>query len=324
MKEPCVPNSNVSKATQDLLMWHERLAHVHFSKLQKLARAGYLPKHIATCDIPICASCQFGKAHKRNKMDGQNNKIGSKNATKPGDLVHMDQAESSTPGRPLTFSGKNNPEKVFIITIFVDHISKKVFVEFQHTTSSQETLKSKARMEMEAYKDKVKIKAFHADNGFFKAQHFRLQLEEKGQYISFCGVGAHHQNGTAERFICTIVERARTSLLHAYAHWSIHIKMELWTFSVRYIIDQWNNTPHNDLDFQTPNEVFSNTNLDKSTSEKLKRYNRLPLFHTFGCPVYVLDAKAQDNKRHINGCLKLELESSWVIQGLMQALYLGF
>ena len=48
--------------------------------------------------------------------------------TKPGDLIHMDQAQSSTPGRPLTFSGKNNAIKIFYVTVLIDSISKKVFL----------------------------------------------------------------------------------------------------------------------------------------------------------------------------------------------------
>ena len=44
--------------------------------------------------------------------------------------------------------------------------------------------------------------------------------------------------------------------------------MELWTFSVRYIIDQWNNTPHKDLKLLTPNEVFYYINLDTITQQK--------------------------------------------------------
>ena len=82
-------------------------------------------------------------------------------------------------------------------------------------------------MEMDAYKDKVKIKAFHDDNGVFKAQKFRINLEKLKQNITFCGVGAHHQNGIAERNIRTIIEKARTILLHAHAHWSTPLKMEL-------------------------------------------------------------------------------------------------
>ena len=58
------PDSNVSKATHDLQTWHECLGHMQFDSIQSLARSGYLPKHIANCDKPVCASCQFGKAHK--------------------------------------------------------------------------------------------------------------------------------------------------------------------------------------------------------------------------------------------------------------------
>ena len=65
-----LPNSNVSKVTQELLKWHERLAHNNFDVLQQLAREGYLPIEIATCEKPICASCQIGKAHKRDNIQG--------------------------------------------------------------------------------------------------------------------------------------------------------------------------------------------------------------------------------------------------------------
>ena len=34
--------------------------------------------------------------------------------TKSGDLIHMDHAQSSTPGRPLIFSVKNNTIEIFM------------------------------------------------------------------------------------------------------------------------------------------------------------------------------------------------------------------
>jgi len=39
----------------------------------------------------------------------------------------------------------------------------------------------------------VNIKHYHADNGRFKGKLFSKSIEEKGQTISFCGIGAHHQ-----------------------------------------------------------------------------------------------------------------------------------
>ena len=68
--------------------------------------------------------------------------------------------------------------------------------------------------------------------------------------------------------------------------------MELWTFAVRYIVDQWNDTPRKDLDNNTPNEIFANVKNTLPKEKQIIRYNRLPYYHTFGCPVYVLDAKA--------------------------------
>ena len=73
--------------------------------------------------------------------------------------------------------------------------------------------------------------------------------------------------------------------------------MELWTFAVRYIADQWNDSPHKDLNMQTPNEVFANVKPTLKENEQRKRYNRLPYYHTFGCPVYVLNSKHQDGKK---------------------------
>ena len=90
----------------------------------------------------------------------------------------MDQAESSTPGIPLTYSGRNNKNKIHIITVFVDQISKKYFVEFQHSTNAKETLSSKINMEREAFQENIKISSFHADNGVFKAKQFQNHLQK--------------------------------------------------------------------------------------------------------------------------------------------------
>lgn len=163
---------------------------------------------------------------------------------------------SSTPGRPLTYSGNNNKKKIHIITLFVDHISKKIFAEFQQTTSSNETLISKQNMEREAFNEGIKIKSFHTDNGVFKSQQFRDNLNELQQNITFSGVGAHHQNGIAERHIRIVIEQSLTQLLHARQQWKSTLNIELWTFSVRYSIDIWNNTPKENLHYQTPNQSF--------------------------------------------------------------------
>jgi len=63
-----------------------------------------LPSRITKAEKVICAECQIGKAHSKS---ADKSTIVSKDKIKePGDLIHMDQAESSTPVRLLTYSGK--------------------------------------------------------------------------------------------------------------------------------------------------------------------------------------------------------------------------
>jgi hypothetical protein len=63
---PMPPTTDNLTAKQKLLLrWHNRLSHMNFQKLQDLARIGALPKSILGCDLPLCCSCQLGKAHRR-------------------------------------------------------------------------------------------------------------------------------------------------------------------------------------------------------------------------------------------------------------------
>ena len=63
------------------------------------------------------------------------------------------------------------------------------------------------------------MKHYHADNGRFADEGFKNDLNDKDQTITFCGVGAHHQNGIVESKNRTLTEGARTLLLHAIRMW---------------------------------------------------------------------------------------------------------
>ena len=133
---------NLTNAQRALLHWHNKLDHMGFTQLKDLAKRGYLPPTIATAQKVICPACQQGKAIKITA--NKDNKIVKDTVViNPGDLIHMDQAESSTPGRPLTHSGKNNKRKILVVSLFVDSISKKIFCEFQDSTGAEETIKAK-------------------------------------------------------------------------------------------------------------------------------------------------------------------------------------
>ena len=221
----CKPYASLSKNARLLLHYHNILDHMGFEDLKDLARKGFLPHNISLAEKVVCAACQMGKAHKLAR--GKTPIVNKEDITDPGDLVHMDQAESTNPGRPLTHSGRNCKQKIHVVTIFIDSISKKVYAGFQRSTNAKETVNSKLEFEIDSMYSGVGLKSFRADNGIFKSTEFKLDLTEKDQRITFCGVGARHQNGVAERHIRTFVEKARTVLLNASAKWPGKIKMEL-------------------------------------------------------------------------------------------------
>ena len=86
-----------------LLHYHNILDHMGFGALRDLAKEGYLPRKIADAENVVCAACHIGKGHKRAAE--KDHSIISGNIKEPGDVVHMDQVEFTTPGRPMIASG---------------------------------------------------------------------------------------------------------------------------------------------------------------------------------------------------------------------------
>jgi len=93
-----------------------------------------------------------------------------------------------------------------------------VFCHLQVSLNATETLTGKHLIEREAQNGGVDVCSYRGDNGVFQLLEFQKDLEIRGQTIKFSGVGAHHQNGVAERAIRTITECARTMILHTIIH----------------------------------------------------------------------------------------------------------
>ncbi len=198
----------------------------------------------------------------------------------------MDQYVVPVKGRTLTNSSRPN-EKYSGGTIFVDHASGRIFLHNQISLRSGETLIGKRLVEREAHLSGRRLTSFHADNGVFTSQEFREDLARKQQTISFSGVGAHHQNGVAERHIKTISYLARAMLLHAALQWPKTHDVELWSFCLEHAVYIWNNLPG--VDGLTP--------LEKWTGCRSPNHDHVRRLHPWGCPSYVLDPKLQDGKR---------------------------
>ena len=279
-EEPNLPNDQALWT-----YWHNKLGHLPNLRIRAMARAGRLPRKLAECRIPLCPSCVFGKATRRPwKQKGQQTGLNKGHTiTSPGDCVSIDQLESPTPGFIGQVKGPILTRKRYqVTTVFVDQYSDLTYLHHQLTTSGDDTLEAKTAFETYAASHGVTIRHYHADNGRFAENKFLAAAQSKGQTVSFCGVGAHFQNGVAEKRIRDLQDSARTMLIHATRRWPSAISVHLWPYALTLAKDIRNATSKRD-EGTTPLGIWSTT----------KQTPRLKDFHTFACPVYVLDKRMQ-------------------------------
>ncbi len=208
---------------QEYMHWHYKLNHPSYTVMSRMAKQHMLPRRITRIlkrlgkqdtKPPMCNDCCGAKATRRpwRTTADKRNISHIKSATKPGEVVSVDQLESSIPGFIGQMTGKLTRQRIIGTTVYVDHASDFSFVYHQTSMSSEETVKSKVAFEKFAATHGVNIKHYHADNGRFKDNLFMKSIEEKGQTITFCGVGAHHQNGKAEKRIGDLQRREKYPL----------------------------------------------------------------------------------------------------------------
>ena len=102
------------------------------------------------------------------------------------------------------------------------------------------------------------------------------------QDIIFCAVSAHHHNDISESHIKIITLGARTLLLHTRRYCPEAITTMLWPLALLAVAERHNLIKF-DANIKIPLEKLSGVNSDGGIKH----------FHTWGCPVYVLDSILQ-------------------------------
>ncbi|MGH7955047.1 MAG: hypothetical protein ACREOZ_03715, partial [Gloeomargaritales cyanobacterium] len=234
-------NANLTTHQKLLLKWHFRLGHTGFDHVKWLSRRGFIPHTLSTTESPKCTSCQFGAARRRSvgkrfifeypaKLGGSTSI--AEGDLRPGQRVSVDQYESRVRGRLNTWRGKSKEHEMYCGgTIFCDHASHLIDVRHQLTLGATDTIRSKPLFERMAHSFGVGMGNYHSDNGVFTAAQFRQHLEQSDQDLTLSGVGAHYQNGIAERGIKTVMNRARILMLHASIRWPEMADSSLWPFA---------------------------------------------------------------------------------------------
>jgi hypothetical protein len=161
-------NLNLTKAQKELLLNHQGLGHINMRTIQRLYQDREVecefdgcqnkrgpcltPRHpgCTSCDIPKSFACQAAKMRQRptgathKKADPEKKNILSANALSPGDLIYVDQYESSIQGCLQHTYGREKQSSMYCGgTIFVDVTSGTVHVYHQVSLAAADTLLNK-------------------------------------------------------------------------------------------------------------------------------------------------------------------------------------
>jgi hypothetical protein len=200
----------------ELMRWHYWLQHIPFPKLKQLACNGEIPKKLAKLTAPKCAGCLFGAMTKlplRGKEFKSSHKVIV--TAKLGETVSVNKMTSTEVGFFAQLKEALSKKRYRCCTIFVDNYSRLRYVHLQVNNTAKETMKAKHAFKKYAAKHSVSIKHYHYHNGRFADNLFKQSCESNRQWLTFCGVNAHFQNGIAERAIRDLANSARKQLLHA-------------------------------------------------------------------------------------------------------------
>lgn len=276
----------LSPSQQELLSWHNCLCHLPFWWLFQLAKWKILPVSILECENkpPMCVACQFGLAHcmpwwVKGKLSGS---IWHADEVQPSDGTYVDQIVLAQPGLIPQMAGFPTRDQIWGTTNFCDYVSGFVYVHLVCNFMLAETLLAKKAYEMLHQAGRV-AKHFHADNGRFSDKGFHQDINDKKQTITFCDVGAHHQNSIIENCKKQLTLGTRTLLLHGMHHWPQMVDVMFLPFAMKAMAERMNSL-HDDLNKNTPEPLMYSVNLDMIL---IKNY------HTLFCPVYVLDHRLQ-------------------------------
>ena len=131
----------------------------------------------------------------------------------------------------------------------------------------------------------MKILHYHTDNGQFTDNAFIADCHLKQQSLSYCRVNAHFQNGIAEHHIQDLQEQTRTSMLYTMNKWKKMVLICLWPYAMRHTNDIANATPRKGEELSPLEKILG-----------MQVVLKLQHFHTFGCPMYVLNNALQSGQ----------------------------
>lgn len=195
-----------SKGEQAVQLWHRRLSHLSTGSLAHTARHGLvrgmtIPRStMATLredSVPPCVPCLTGKSHRLSFPTSETK------ATQPLELLHMDLMGPIKPSAP---------DGARYLATFLDDYSG--FAIVQPIKTKDNVLEAAQRIiPWLQNQSGYNLKAVRTDNGGeYISKAFNAWLESKAATHQLTAPYTPQQNGKAERFNRTIMDRVRAML----------------------------------------------------------------------------------------------------------------
>ena len=198
----------LSKAlTSEIWIWHKKLSHLNFSKLNELVRKDLvrgLPKVMFNAD-GLCDACQKAKQRRTSFKNKTESSI-----DEPLHLLHLDLFG---PVNVLSISKKR------YALVIVDEFTRFTWVYFlSRKDETPEIILEHVKLMENNSTHKVKI--LRSDNGTeFKNTQMNDFCKKKGISHQFSTPGTPQQNGVVERKNRTLIEAGRMLVFRRFNDW---------------------------------------------------------------------------------------------------------
>jgi hypothetical protein len=210
----------VSSIDYDIM--HRHFAHPSMNVLQHASgNTQGFPNILIPRENPICPGCAEGK------MTHSSFPASDQQSAKPFDKVHMDLKSMPT----CSYHGYN-----FFLILFDDCTSHGWTVNLKHKSDADPAIQQFIAKIKTQYGKTIHEFQINA-GGEFRSKELTEFLKELGVNILTSVPHMHQQNGCAERFIRTIMDKSQAICLESCAPQS------WWKFSVDCAIHVYNRTP---------------------------------------------------------------------------------
>ena len=228
--------STAAKAsTLDINVFHARMGHINGADLHRLAKAADIS---LTGELGDCVGCALGK-HRRHSIPKQT----ARSIVTPMEQLHTD---FSGPVSVLTNSGRFSMFQVIIDA--ATRAGKVYLTKSKHSYVAAEGLQ---RFQQEIVGPmNATVKVIRSDGGGeFEGKEFKAACQQLGIKQEFTSAHTPQQNGIAEAFIRTIVQKGSSMLQHS------KLDLSYWGFAIDTANYLYNRTPHSALNGITPWEA---------------------------------------------------------------------